>query len=349
MTRKRIPRKKVFSTTSLPAHSSGSIKIYQTRDGRVSLNVRLDQENLWLTQKDLAALFETERSVVTKHIRNILKTKELESNSVCAKFAHTAADGKTYFTQFYNLDMIIGVGYRVNSRRGTEFRIWATQVLKDHILRGYTVNEQRLRDENTRLRELQATVDMMGRILNERPVSGTEAEGLLHVITDYSLALRILDQYDHQQLQLRTTTETSRFVLTYGAAKAGISRMMETLGPDAGAFFGREKDDSLKSSIGAIYQTFDGQNLYPSVEEKAAHLLYFVVKNHPFVDGNKRVGAFLFIWFLDANGLLYRKDGTKRLADNALVALTLLIAESKPAEKETIIKVVVNLINRENP
>lgn len=260
---------------------------------------------------------------------------------------HIAGSDKP--VSFYSLDAILSVGYRVNSRRGTEFRIWATQVLREHILKGYTINEQRLREENARLKELQATVDMMGRVLSERTVFGREAEGLLRVISDYSLALRLLDQYDHQQLKLSGTTETSRFVLTYEAAIAAIARMAQTMGPAAGGLFGLEKDATLRSSIGAIYQTFSGHDLYPSIEEKAAHLLYFVVKNHSFVDGNKRIGAFLFVWFLDENNLLYRKDGTKRLADNALVALTLLIAESKPAEKDIITKVIVNLINRENP
>jgi prophage maintenance system killer protein len=188
----------------------------------------------------------------------------------------------------------------------------------------------------------------MGRIVAERPLSGAEAEGLLTVITDYSLALRLLDEYDHQKLRTRGTTQEERFVLTLDAARDGIARMLGTM-PGAGSLFGREKDKGLDSAIGAVYQTFDGHDLYPSIEEKAAHLLYFVVKNHAFIDGNKRIAASLFLWFLDANGILYRQDGTKRLADNALVALTLLIAESQPVEKETICAVVVTLINRENP
>ena len=249
---------------------------------------------------------------------------------------------------FYSLDAILSVGYRVNSRRGTQFRIWATQVLKDHILKGYTLNERRLKTQVSRLKELQHAVDIMGRIISERTITGTEAEGLLKVVTEYSLALSLLDKYDHQQLRLHGTTEVGRFILTYEAACSAIAHMAETMGPAAAGLFGREKDKGLASAIGSIGQTFGGHDLYPSIAEKAAHLLYFVVKNHAFVDGNKRIGAFLFIWFLDANALLYRKDGTKRLADNALVALTLLIAESKPAEKDTICKVIVNLINREN-
>ena len=328
--------------------TGGDIVLYRTKDGRTAVDVRLERETIWVTQKDMATLFSTERSVITKHIRNIFKTKELGKPSVCAKFAHTAADGKAYQTTFYNLDMVISVGYRVNSRQGTEFRIWATGILKDHILKGYTLNEKRLQAQVARLAELQAAVEVMGRIIGKKAISGSEAEGLLRVIADYSLALRLLDQYDHQQLSLRGTTGVGRFVLTYAAAMPAIARMAETMGLAAAGLFGCEKDKGLASAIGAICQTFGGHDLYPSIEEKAAHLLYFVVKNHAFVDGNKRIGAFLFIWFLDANALLYRKDGTKRLADNALVALTLLIAESKPAEKDTICKVIVNLINREN-
>ena len=312
------------------------------------MDVRLEKENLWLTQKQVASLFATERSVITKHLRNIFQSSELNRDSVCAKFAHTAADGKIYQVDYYSLDAIISAGYRVNSRRGTEFRIWATQVLKDHILKGYTLNEQRLQAQVARLKELRNAVDLMGRIISERSITGIEAEGLLKVITDYSLALSLLNQYDHQQLRLHGTTETSRFVLTCETVRTAISRMAKRVGSPVNNLVGREKDKGLESAIGAIYQTFGGHELYPSIEEKAAHLLYFVVKNHAFVDGNKRIGAFLFIWFLDNNGLLYRKDGTKRLADNALVALTLLIAESKPAEKDTICKVIVNLINREN-
>lgn len=324
------------------------IIIYRAKDGRTSLEVNLQQDTLWLNLQQIAVLFERDKSVISRHLSNIFSTNELGRESVVAKNATTAADGKTYQVEFYNLDAIISVGYRVNSRRGTEFRIWATGILKDHIIKGYTLNEKRLQDQVARLSELQAAVDVMGRIIGEKAISGTEAEGLLRVITEYSFALRLLDQYDHQQLRLHGTTEVGRFILTCEAAHSAIARMAETMGPAANGLFGHEKDKGLASAIGAIYQTFGGHDLYPSIEEKAAHLLYFVVKNHAFVDGNKRIGAFLFIWFLDGNSLLYRKDGTKRLADNALVALTLLIAESKPAEKDTICKVIVNLINREN-
>ncbi len=323
--------------------SRGEVVIYRTQDGRTALDVSLQRETVWLTQAQMATLFDTERSVITKHIRNILQTKELEQKSNVQKMHITNSYKPTFY---YTLDMILSVGYRVNSKRGTQFRIWATQILRDYLLKGYTVNEKRLREQVTRLKELQETVDLLGRVIQERQLTGNEAEGLIKVVTDYSLALSLLDQYDHQQLAIRDITAATSFELTYDAAKVAIAKMGAQAG--MGGLFGQEKDESFKSSIGAIYQTFGGHELYPSIEEKAAHLLYFVIKNHSFVDGNKRIAAFLFVWFLDANRILYRKDGTKRLADNALVALTLLIAESKPRDKDVLVKVLVNLINRGN-
>ncbi len=326
----------------------GEILLYKTPDGRSALEVKLENETVWLTQKQMASLFEAERSVITKHIRNIVKTQELQVDSVCANYAHTAEDGKTYQTNYYSLDMVISVGYRINSRRGTEFRIWASKVLKDHIIQGYSINEKRLREQNQCLQELQKAVDLLGRITEEHQLAGTEAEGLLKIIADYSLALKLLDDYDYGKLTIDDTTGQTRFVITYDAARNAIDRLTATSGVTGSVLFGREKDESFKSSLGAIYQTFDGKEVYPSIEEKAAHLLYFVVKNHSFVDGNKRIAAALFLWFLDANDILYRQDGSKRIGDNALVALTLMIAESRPEERETIIKVIVNLINKDN-
>ena len=334
--------------SSVPNADQGSVTLYQTPDGCSALDVRLNGETVWLNLSQMASLFERDKSVISRHLRNVLEKKELNRDSVVAFFATTATDGKTYRVEFFNLDAILAVGYRVNSRRGTEFRIWATQILRDHLVTGYTLNEKRLQAQVARLTELQSAVDIMGRIIANKAITGTESEGLLKVITDYSLALRLLDQYDHQQLRVHGTTAINTFVLTYEAAISAIARMAEIMGSAADGLFGREKDKGLASAIGAVYQTFNGHDLYPSTEEKAAHLLYFVVKNHAFVDGNKRIAAFLFIWFLSESNLLYRKDGSKRLADNALVALTLLIAESKPVEMDAICKVIVNLINREN-
>lgn len=325
-------------------NKDNQIVLYRAKDGRTALEVNLQRETVWLTQAQMVDLFQRDQSVVSRHIRNVFSEGELDAESNMQKMHIASADKPVVF---YNLDVIISVGYRVKSKQGTQFRIWATQILRDHLLKGYTVNEQRLRDQVTRLKELQATVDLLGRVMQERRLTGDEAEGLLKVVTDYSLALSLLDQYDHQQLAIRDTTSPTPFALTYDAAKTAITKMASQSGMH-GDLFGREKDDSFKSSLGAIYQTFGGRELYPSIEEKAAHLLYFVVKNHSFVDGNKRIAAFLFVWFLDANRILYRADGTKRLADNALVALTLLIAESHPRDKDILIKVLVNLINRGN-
>jgi prophage maintenance system killer protein len=331
----------------------GEIVLYRTGDGKTTLEVSLAEETVWLTQVQLSELFAKNRRTISEHINNIFKERELRRDRTIRKFRIVQQEGPRSIERlvdFYNLDVIISVGYRVKSQRGTQFRIWATQVLKDHILKGYTINEKRLREQNARLLELQQTVNLMRRVIAGRALAGDEASGLLHVITDYSHALTLLDQYDRQQLEIKNTTKKKRFVITYEAARRAINKLGEQSRKKGqpNGLFGKEKDKSFRSSLGAIYQTFDGKEVYLSVEEKAAHLLYFVVKNHSFVDGNKRIGAFLFIWFLDAHGILYGRDGHKRIGDNALVALTLMIAESRPQDKDIIIKVIVNLINKDN-
>jgi len=333
--------------------SRGEIVIYRTRGGKTALEVKLKKETVWLNLNQMADLFERDKSVISRHIRNIYQEGELKSTSTVAKFATVQKEGGRFIEReidFYNLDVIISVGYRVKSQRGTQFRIWATQVLKDHILQGYSINEKRLREQNARLIELQKTVSLLQRVMAGRELARDEATGLLQVIMDYSYALSLLDQYDYQQLKIHRTTKRTPFVLTYEAARSAIDQLGKQSYKRAkpSALFGREKDQSFKGTLGAIYQTFDGKEVYPSIEEKAAHLLYFVVKNHSFIDGNKRIGAFLFIWFLDASGILYAGDGRKRIGDNTLVAITLMIAESRPEDKDIIVKVIVNLINREN-
>ena len=329
---------------------NGEIVIYQAKGGKTTLEVKLQQETVWLNLNQMTELFNRDKSVISRHIRNIFREGELSAHSVVANFATTAADGKSYQVDYYNLDAIISVGYRVKSQQGTQFRIWASQVLKDHLIKGYAINEKRLREQNIRLAELQQKVDLMGRAVRRRELDKTQVAGLRNVITDYSYAMSLLDQYDHQELKIHKTTRKKEFVITYEEARKAI----DTLGEQSrkrghpSRLFGKEKDKSFKGSLGAIYQTFDGKEVYPSVEEKASHLLYFVVKNHSFVDGNKRIGAFLFVWFLDINGILYTRDGKKRIGDNALVALTLVIAESRPKDKDIIIKVIINLINKEN-
>ena len=313
----------------------GTVVLYQDPDGKVTLDVRLDRDTLWLNQKQMAELFATERSVITKHLRNIFKSGELEKEAVCAKFAHTASDGKTYQVTFYNLDAIISVGYRVNSKRGTQFRIWATQVLRDHILKGYTVNARRLA-------ELQQAVRLVAHVADRRMLTTDEARALLRVIGDYTYALDLLDDFDHGRLPKPGKGTPTARPIDYEEAKRLILTLRERFG--GGSLFGREKDEGLKSALAAIFQTAGGHDVYPSLEEMAAHLLYFVVKNHAFVDGNKRIGAALFLWFLEKNHALYRENGERRLSDETLVALTLLIAESPPAEKDVIVRLTTFLL-----
>ena len=285
------------------------IVIYQTEDGQTQIDVRLENETVWLTQAQMAELFQKDQSVIARHINNALKEGELEENSNM-HFLHNT-QYKYRPTKIYDLDTIICVGYRVHSKRGTAFRIWARKIIKDYLVKGYVVNE-RIRHEQ--IGELRQLVGMLGRTLqNQSVISTDETTALFEVVTDYTYALDTLRE------------------------KFGGSTL-----------FGNEKDESFKSSIGQIYQTFGGEELYPSVEEKAAMLLYLVTKNHSFSDGNKRIAATLFLWFLNNNGILYREDGSKRLADNTLVALTLMIAESKTEEKDVMVKVVVNLINQKN-
>ena len=240
------------------------------------------------------------------------------------------------------MDLIISVGYRVNSKRGTQFRIWATNLLKQHLINGYTINEKRLKEQTQKLFDLQNTIKILERTIENQVKELDEAKGLLKVISDYSYALTILDEYDHQDVKMRDTTKREAYVLTYEEAVEVINSMKTEF---SSGLFGNEKDESFKGSLGAIYQTAFGEEVYQSIEEKGANLLYFIVKNHSFSDGNKRIAAAIFIYFMNRNGILYRKDGSKRIADNTLVAITLMIAESRPQEKDIIVKVLVNLIN----
>lgn len=321
------------------------IIIYQTEDGQTQIDVRLENETVWLTQAQMAELFDKDRTVIGRHIRNIYKEEELEQNITCAKFAHMGSEGnQRYEYTAYNLDVIISVGYRVNSKRGVKFRQWANRILKDYLIKGYAVND-RIRKEQ--IGELRQLVGMLGRTIQSQSLlSNDETNALFEVVTNYTYALDTLDNYDYERLTIDKTTKEEPFHATYENAMEAINGLREKFG--GSALFGNEKDDSFKSSIGQIYQTFGGEELYPSVEEKAAMLLYLVTKNHSFSDGNKRIAATLFLWFLNNNHILYREDGSKRLADNTLVALTLMIAESKTEEKDVMVKVVVNLINQRN-
>jgi prophage maintenance system killer protein len=326
---------------------NNEIVIYQSEDGKTVLDVRLEDDTVWLSQQQMSELFQTDRTVISRHIRNIYKDGELEEISTCAKNAQVRMEGNRMVTRsipYYNLDMIISVGYRVNSIRGVKFRQWASSVLKQYLIKGYAVNESMRKKQVAELRQL---VQMLGRTLRHSPDPLKEEQSaLVDVVVDYTYALDTLDDYDYQRLGIRNTTAHGAFRATYEGAMQEIRQLREKFG--GSALFGNEKDDSFRSSIGQIYQTFDGMELYPSVEEKAAMLLYLVVKNHSFSDGNKRIAATLFLWFMNNNGILYREDGTKRIADNTLVAITLMIAESRTEEKDVMVSVVVNLINKSN-
>ena len=325
------------------------IVIYKDENNAIQLDVKMDGDMIWLTRQQLATLFGRDYKTISKHINNALK-EELADEVVVAKFANTtqhgAIEGKTqtHELEYFNLEMVTSVGYRVKSNRGVQFRKWANKILKDYLIKGYSVNQRIHKEQIGELRQL---VGMLGRTIQNQPLmTDDETSALFEVVTDYTYALDTLDNYDYERLTIDKTTQEDKFHATYENAMQAINGLREKFG--GSTLFGNEKDESFKSSIGQIYQTFGGKELYPSVEEKAAMLLYLVTKNHSFSDGNKRIAATLFLWFLNNNRILYRADGSKRLADNTLVALTLMIAESRTEEKDVMVKVVVNLINQQN-
>lgn len=321
--------------------------IYQTEDGQTQIDVRLENDTVWLTQAQMVELFQTTKQNVSLHVSNVFKEGELEQESTVKEYLTVQQEGRRAVSRqvkYYNLDVIISVGYRVKSKRGTAFRIWARRVLKDYLIKGYAVNERIHKEQIVELRQL---VGIIGRAIQNKEIeSNEENQALFDIVVDYTYALDTLDNYDYERLSISKTTQEDKFHATYENAMLAINALREKFG--GSTLFGNEKDDSFKSSIGQIYQTFGGEELYPSVEEKAAMLLYLVTKNHSFSDGNKRIAATLFLWFLNNNRILYREDGSKRIADNTLVALTLMIAESRTEEKDVMVKVVVNLINQQN-
>jgi prophage maintenance system killer protein len=333
MTRRGIKKRR--EEPKIVSGGKGEIVIYQPAKGGGRLKVRLEEETLWLSLNQIADLFGRDKSVISRHLRNVFRDGELDRQSVVAFFATTAADGKTYNVEYFSLDAILSVGYRVNSVRGTQFRIWATGVLRDYLVKGYSVNAQRLK-------ELRQSLRLVGQVLKRYDVTSDQARGLLQVVTDYSGALDLLDDYDHQRVSVGTLKPQEAKGINHNEAMAIVGELRRKFG--GSELFGKEKDQSLRGSLGAVMQSFEGRDLYPSLEEKAAHLLYFLVKNHSFVDGNKRIAAALFLWFMEKNGLLYRADGSRHIADNALVAITLMIAESDPSQKDIMARVVVNLI-----
>jgi death-on-curing family protein len=329
--------------------NDSDIKIYQSEDGKTVIQVKLENESVWLSQKQLSELFDKDSDTIGLHLKKIYESGELEENSTTEEYSVVQQEGKRKVRRkikFYNLDAIISVGYRVNSKRGVLFRIWANKILKDYLIKGYVLNERQLVQQNQQLQELQKSVKILANVINYKEISADESLGLLRIITDYAYGLDILDQYDNQTLEVTETSGKELYRLPYEEAISHIQFIKKKFGYSK--LFGHEKDNTFKSSISTIYQTFNGKDLYPSIEEKAANLLYFITKNHSFSDGNKRIAAFLFLYFLERNGKLFTENGEKRIADNALVALTLMIAISKPEEKSTMIKVIVNLINNKN-
>lgn len=331
-----------FKDPSIPKIQKGEIIIYQTSKNEVKLDVRLEKETVWLTQAQISSLFTAERSVITKHIGNIFKSGELAEKSN-VQFLHIASSDKP--VKFYSLDVVLSVGYRVNSKRATQFRVWATKTLRDHLIRGYTINEKRLLQAQDRFKELQETISLLREKSGHELLAGQERE-ILSLLENYSKTLSLLEQYDKDKLQI-SKRGRGKFVLTYEKALGAITEVKRELfaKKEAGDLFGQEYGEKLKGILGNILQTFGGRELYPSLEEKAAHILYFIIKDHPFADGNKRIGSFLFIYFLDKNNFLHKPSGEKKINDTALTALALLIAVSDPKEKERMTKIITNLLS----
>lgn len=325
----------------------GEVVVYEAPDGEVRVDVRLERETVWLSQAQMAELFGRERSVITRHVGNVFREEELEEESN-VHFLHVAGSDRP--VGFYSLDVIISVGYRVKSQRGTQFRIWATRTLRDHLLRGYTLHERRLAERG--LDEVEQAVGLLARTLTTHALVTGEGRDVLEVVQRYTRAWRLLLEYDEERLAAAPARpDAPQSPLSLDDARAAAASLRDDLVErgEAGALFGQERGDALAGIVGAIEQTFGGEPLYPSTQVRAAHLLYFVIKDHPFSDGNKRIGTLLFLEYLRRNGLLLRADGQPRLADNAMVALALLVAESEPSQKELMIRLVLNLLEEDAP
>ncbi|KKT21143.1 MAG: Fic/DOC family protein [Parcubacteria group bacterium GW2011_GWB1_43_8] len=325
----------------------GEIIIYKTSKNEVSLDVRLEEETVWLNLNQLSILFDTDKSGISRHIKNIYKDEELDKKATVAIFATVQKEGGRIIkrdVEFYNLDTILSIGYRVNSKQATQFRIWATKTLKDHLLKGYTINEKRLLEAREKFQELQTTISFLQEKSKKELLSGQAGE-ILNLLSDYAKTLTILEQYDKGQLKESKGGKT-KFVLEYGNCLKIIAELKKELivKKEAGDLFGQERGGSFEGIIKGLYQSFGGKELYPSIEDKASHLLYFIIKDHPFSDGNKRSAAFLFVYFLDKTNFLFKKSGERKINDNALVALALLVAESDPKEKDVMVKIVKNLL-----
>ncbi|MCB0776254.1 MAG: virulence protein RhuM/Fic/DOC family protein [Chitinophagaceae bacterium] len=329
--------------------SKGEILIYKAKDGSQQLEVKLDEDTVWLSQAQMVGLFNSSKQNISHHIRQIYKEGELRKGVTVKKYLTVQKEAKrmvSRYVEVYNLDVIISVGYRVKSKRGTQFRQWATQQLKDHLIRGYTLNEKRLQLINQNMQQLEQAVKLIQQSGNSEQLNATEAKGLLEIITNYTQSFILLNQFDSNNLPDKKLNEDITYEIEYKEAKEAISELKKQLikKKEASNLFGNERDQGFESILNSVVQTFGGEYLYKSIEEQAAHLLYFVIKNHPFTDGNKRIGAFLFVWFLEKNKHRFKKSGELKINDNALVALALLVAQSNPDDKEVMIKLVINLI-----
>ncbi|APC92221.1 MULTISPECIES: virulence protein RhuM/Fic/DOC family protein [Francisella] len=324
------------------------IVIYE--NGNIELKATVENETVWLSQKQIAELFDVQRPAITKHLSNIFKSEELDENVVCSILEHTTKHGaiqdkkQSQKTKIYNLDVIISVGYRVNSKKATQFRIWANKVLKEYLIKGYTLNKDKLKQQ--KLQELEQTIQLIKQSLQNNAIGTNEAKGFVEIVSNYAKSWALLQGYDDQSLKEITQTKESKFILDYDEAKAAIAELKNTLiaKGEATELFGQEKAGELKGNLQNIYQSFAGEDLLPSVEAKAANLLYYIIKGHPFNDGNKRIGAYLFVLFLHKNGILYKPNGETKINDNALASIALLVAQSAPSQKEIIIKLVMNML-----
>ena len=324
----------------------GEIVIYQTKGGNTALEVKLEKETVWLNLNQMADLFERDKSVISRHIRNIYEETELAPNSTVAKYATVQIEGGRKIEraiEYYNLDMILSVGYRVNSKQGTQFRIWANRILKEHLVQGYTMNEKRLLEQRQQIRKLHQAITLIERSMLEQVADLHDARAIVSLLSSFAKGLQILDDYDHENLEQNGMTHKAAVMVEKHDFLAVVEAMRRDFDS---AVFGQPKDSSFDSSVSQIYQSFGGEELYPTIEHKAAMLLYFVVKNHSFVDGNKRIAAALFLYFLDKNSLLFDQAGARIISDEGLAALTLLIAISKPEEKDTMVKIVITVLNR---
>jgi len=327
-----------------------AVEIYKTKDGQTQIEVKFEEETVWLNQADIVMLFGSSKANISEHIKSVFISGELDPKSTVRKFRTVRREGKRQVTReidHYNLDLIISVGYRVNTKTGIKFRQWATQRLKDHLVKGYTINEKRLQQVSQNMLQLQETIQLIQQSGSSTELSPAEAKGLLEIITNYTQSFVLLNRFDANQLTEEKVNENISYEIEYGDAVKAIEELKRQLvkKKDASSLFGKQKDKSFEGILKTVVQTFDNDYLYPSIEEQAAHLLYFVIKNHPFVDGNKRIGAFLFVWFLEKNKHRFKRSGEIKINDNALVALALLVAQSNPSDKELMIKLIINLIN----